>query len=1046
MINLLASTIIFNTNHMKRTIIKLTATILSLCALSVSAFAQNSVSGKVVDQNGQPIVGASIMVEGRTNLGTVSDLDGAYKLSVPANSSLTASCIGYTSQTLPVNGSVVNFTLSEDTEFLEETVVIGYGVQKKSDLTGAVASVREDDLKNRSTSDAAAALMGKAAGVQIISNSGAPGSGAEIRVRGISSNSGKIGPLLIVDGLKVDSIQYLDPSMIESMEVLKDAASAAIYGAEAGNGVVLITTKQGGKGHASVSYSGTFIHQSLAPKPEMLNAQQFIDYKRMQGYAIDDLLANANYDGTDTDWFDEYFNPSWSTQNTITFQGGNNKGHYFSAVSYVNQDGIVKGDKDLYKRLTAQLNADYNLFDWLQVGNNISFEQYTTKSVSQQGYGSAFESLMTIDPTTPVYWTDPSQFNQDYRNKYDAVQAGASEYPYSFLGDENGWFATSKIDETRGGSPFVQRDATDGKSEGININGTYFVNLMPVKGLTITSRFGFRITQSNSHSYTAPYFSNGKADTKTYPLRAAANTGRYYQWENFANYNRTFAKKHTVSAMAGMSFIKNKSDNVSGTATGTDILKGYAENFRYLDYVKDDATKNFSNSPSESASLSYFARLGYSYDNRYSIQTNFRADAFDSSKLSAKNRWGYFPSVSAGWTISNEPWIKNSVSSSALSFLKLRASWGINGNVNVLSGYPYSTSIALNSQWYQYQVDGVGNVYGSAPDGLANPDLTWETANQVDLGLDSRFLDNRLSFTLDWFRKETKDLLVSYSPTPEYGVSSVTSNAGNVLNTGVEAEIGWKSTIGDFSYSINANFSYLKNRVTYLLPSLPRITRDPASGSNYPNTTVFEVGQPIWYIRGYIYDGVNEDGSANLRDLNGDGQISDADMTNIGKGLPDYTYGITFTFDWKGLDFILFGSGVGGNDILQALYRAGYHNSFSYFYLNSWSENNKNAKFPDPAKVSGDMKFWGSTASLFDGSYFKIKQIQLGYTLPQVWTKKAFINQLRLYVSLDDFFTFTKYPGMDPETATSGNSYGRGVDVGAYPSMRKMMFGINLTF
>ena len=1024
----------------------LAATTLVLC--SGNAFAQNrSLSGKVVDGTGAPVVGAAVMVAGQTSNGTVTDFAGQFRMNVPANAKLIVSCLGYADQQVEVgNQSVITITLEEDVTYLDETVVIGYGVQKKSDLTGAVASVREDDLKNRSTSDAAAALQGKVAGVQIISTSGAPGSGAQINVRGVSSNSGNIGPLIIVDGLKVNSIQYLDPSLIESMEVLKDAASAAIYGAQAGNGVVLITTKQGGKGQSSISYSAKFINQSLAHKPEMLNAEQFIDYKGLQGYAIQDMLKNANYNGTDTDWFNEYFSPSWSPQHTLTFQGGNKMGHYFAALNYVNQDGIIKGDKDLYKRLSAQLNADYNLTDWLEVGNNVSFEQWATKSVSQQGYGSAFESLMTIDPCTPVYWTDPSQFNQDYRNKYNAVLAGASEYPYSFLGDENGWFATSAIDETRGGSPFVQRDATEGSSGGINVHGVLFANLKPIKGLVITSRFGFRITQSNNHSYQAPYFSNGKADVKTYTLTAAANTGLYYQWENFANYHTVFANKHSLNLMAGMSFIKNKSDNVSGTATGSDILKGYDPNFRYLNYVKDDATKKFNNSPSESASLSYFARLGYSYDNRYSIQANFRADAFDSSKLSAKNRWGYFPSVSAGWTISNEPWFKNAIPDTSLSFLKVRASWGVNGNINVLSGYPYSTSISLNSKWYQYHVDEVGNVYGSAPDGLANPNLTWETSNQVDAGLDARFFNNRLSFTFDWFRKETRDLLVSYSPTPEYGVSRVTSNAGNVLNTGIEAELGWKDTIGDFRYGINANFSYLKNRVTYLLPSLPRITQSPASGSNYPINTVFEVGQPIWYIRGYVYDGVKEDGTPNLRDVNGDGQVSDADMTNIGKGLPDYTYGITLNLEWRGLDFILFGSGQGGCEILNTLYRSGYHNSLNYFYLNSRSEKNPNAKFPEPVKVSGDMNFWGSTASIFDGSFFKIKQVQLGYTVPQKWTKKVLINQLRLFVSLDDFFTFTSYPGMDPETATSGSASGRGVDIGAYPSMRKYMFGVNLSF
>ena len=1018
----------------------------ALC--SGNALAQNrSLRGKVVDGAGAPVIGAAVMVAGDTSHGTVTDVEGQFSMTVPANAKLIVSYLGYADKQVEVgNQSFITITLEEDTTFLEETVVIGYGVQKKSDLTGAVASVREDDLKNRSTADAAAALQGKVAGVQIISNSGAPGSGAQINVRGVSSNSGNIGPLIIVDGLKVNSIQYLDPSLIESMEVLKDAASAAIYGAEAGNGVVLVTTKQGGKGQSSITYSAKFINQSLAHKPEMLNAEQFIDYKELQGYAIQEMLKNAKYNGTDTDWFNEYFNPSWSPQHTLTLQGGNKMGHYFAALNYISQDGIIKGDKDLYKRLSAQLNADYNLTDWLEVGNNVSIEQWSTKSVSQQGYGSAFESLMTIDPCTAVYWTDPSQFNQDYKNKYDAVLDGASEYPYTFLRDEKGWFATSSIDETRGGSPFVQRDASDGSNEGINVHGVLFANLKPVKGLVITSRFGFRITQSNEHKYQAPYFSNGKADVKTYTLSATANTGLYYQWENFANYNKTFANKHSLNVMAGMSFIKSKSDNVYGEATGSDILKGYEPNFRYLNYVKDDATKKFKNSPEESASLSYFSRLGYTYDNRYSIQANFRADAFDSSKLSAKNRWGYFPSVSAGWTISNERWIKDAIPTSALSFLKLRASWGINGNINVLRDYPYSTSISLNSKWYQYHVDKTGNAYGSAPDGLANPDLTWETSNQVDAGLDARFLNNRLSFTFDWFRKETRDLLVSYSPTPEYGVSKVTSNAGNVLNSGIEAELGWKDTIGDFSYGINANFSYLKNRVTYLLPTLPRITESPASGSNYPNDTVFEVGEPIWYIRGYIYDGIKEDGTPDLRDVNGDKQVSDADMTNIGKGLPDYTYGITLNLAWKGLDFIVFGSGQGGCEILNTLYRPGYHNSLNYFYLNSRSEKNPNAKFPEPAKVSGDMNFWGSTASIFDGSFFKIRQVQLGYTVPQQWTKKILINQLRMFVSLDDYFTFTSYPGMDPETATSGRASGRGVDIGAYPSMRKLMLGVNVSF
>ena len=1038
---------------MRKTFLLKATLCIAAMLLGVVSYAQNRlVSGKVVDGNGEPVAGASVVVVGQTSMGTATDFDGTWRLSVPDRANITISCIGYVSQTVSVAGrSVIDVTLEEDSEFLEETVVIGYGVQKKSDLTGAVASVRSDDLVNRSTTDAAAALQGKAAGIQVLNTSGAPGEGASIRVRGYSSNSGSIGPLLIVDGLKVDNIQYLDPSMIESMEVLKDAASAAIYGAQAGNGVVLITTKTGAanNGTAHITYNGRFTLQSLGKKAEIFGAKDYIEYQTYIGNLSQDLLNANGYKGTDTNWYDATFQPSWAIQHGITIQGGNNKGHFLTAINYVDDDGIVVGKKDVYKRLTAQINADYQLFKWFNISSNTSFEKWSRKSVSS-GYGSVLNSVVSIDPLTPPYISRLEDTPGGMQEHY----AAGDPIPRDPL-HNNDFYGTSKYLEEATGNPLFQRDKSDSTSDGINIRGTLAANLMPFNGLTITSRFGYRIADSNSHSYSQPYWLTAMANDKNYSISAGVNTSYYYQWENFANYLRTFGK-HTVGAMVGMSYTESHSDNASISSSGPDILKGYDENFRYIDYLKSDATKNVGNAPSMSAQLSYYGRLQYTFDNRYSIQGNFRADAYDSSKLSKQARWGYFPSVSAGWTISNEPWFRDNVNRDAVSFLKLRGSWGLNGNINVLSGYRYSTSITLNGEMYQYNPSaGDGHpTYGSRPSGLANPDLKWETSEQLDFGLDARFLRNRLTFTADWYRKFTNDLLVSIAPLPEIGVSSTTVNAGKVLNTGLEFELGWKDQIGDFSYSVNANLSTLHNEVLEVHALLDRLTQDPVSGLNEKMQTAFEQGYPIWYFRGFKYDGVDQATGA-PKYLDKDGKsvptVTDNDKVYLGEGIPNLTYGITVNLAWKGFDLVVFGTGVAGNEIYNLMVSADRPkvNSLTTYWKNSWGNpavDKATAKYPDMKQVAASWDFFSSDACIFDGSFFKIKQIQLGYTFPRRLTQKILIDDLRLFVSMDDYFTFTKYPGADPETASYNNSTSRGVDSGSYPTMKKMVFGVNLTF
>ena len=1045
-----------------------------LCLFPLGALAQSTVSGTVNDESGEPIIGASVKVQG-TQTGAITDFNGNFNVQAGANATLQISYIGYVSASVKVNGrSNITVTLKEDAQTLNDVVVIGYGVQKKSDLTGAVASVKGDDIKNLSTSDAGAALQGKVTGVQII-NSGSPGGGAEIRVRGYSSNSGNTGPLLIVDGLKVDNIQYLDPTLIESIEVLKDGASAAIYGAQAGNGVVLITTRNGSKGKAHVTYSLKASLQSLGKKSELFHANDYIDYHKYLGDLTDAELEQKAYKTgfVDTDWYDEVFENTMSYQHNLTVEGGNDRGHFLVGLGLVDNNGIVKGNKDTYKRFTGQLNADYKFFDWLSIQSNTSVEKWNRRYLAN-GYGSFLNAVVSIDPLTPAYIYDESDFGMNVESAWNSENHGFVLLPPNYTEENPVWYGTSKYVEDATANPLGQRDRSLGTNEGVNVRGSLAANLTPISGLTITSRLGYRITQSNGHNYGEPYFLSSLAKSETYSISANTNAGLYYQWENFANFNKQFGK-HNVGAMAGMSYTKNHWDNTSVSASDSKmILRGdHAPNFRYIDCLNDNGKEHLTvgNTPGDATELAYFGRLSYSFDDRYFLQANFRADAFDSSKLSDENRWGYFPSFSAGWTISNEPFFKNAVSTSAVSFLKLRASWGRNGNVNVLSGYRYNASIGLGGYYHFYDMSTVGGPSeGGKPNGVSNPDLTWETSEQVDFGIDARFLDNRLSFGLDWYRKMTKDLLITIQPYPELGFESQTVNSGEILNTGVDLEVGWRDHIGDFKYSVSANFSPLKNEVQKVNSMLPRFSQGGISGFNNKLKSTFESGHTIWYFRGFEYLGVYDENTCKLV---GDEQAKpeemgkpiysgqngptlapvDEDMTDLGSGIPKFTYGVTLNFEYKGFDLTVFGTGASGNKIYNLMVSADRPrvNGLDVWWKDSWRQDESGnytirGQYPDAKYISTDWIFFSSSANIFSGSFFKFKQIQLGYTIPSQYTKKLMISNLRLSVSLDDYFTITSYPGADPETASFDSGASRGWDNGNYPTSKKVVFGLNVTF
>ena len=1005
--------------------------------LGLPLWAQHRISGIVSDSVG-PMVGASVVEKGTSN-GTVTDADGAFQLSVKAGSVLVVSSIGYHPQEIPVgNQTQFSIFMEEDNEILEETVVIGYGVQRKSDVTGAIASVGSEALKNRYVDNVAAAFSGKTSGVQVISSSGDPGSIGTVRIRGISSNSSSASdPLYIVDGLQVSSLSSVDPQNVKSIEILKDAASAAIYGAQAGNGVVVITTKSGEKGTGKIFYNGSYTIEKLGVHPRVMNAAQYMDFMKGAG-ALTQTTIDEFWDGkTDTDWFD-FMLPGGSAQrHTVGVQGANDRGSFYTSLSVLNNDGIVYGDRDTFRRINVQLNADYKIKDWLKMGTTNTF-QVRSSSYNLGSMGGSDVSIMaavlSLDPLTPPVCGGsepvPSYMQVMLDNGFDVLTVPSGQYITTSMFNER---TTNPL-----ASIYMYRD---GRRENINLDGTIFANLTPFEGFTFTSRFGYSLHVSETGRYTAPYYVNAVTQSSMHDLTERVNYGLGYQWDNFINYTYTLAKKHKFDAMAGMSYIEKNTVSIEGT---TDTLKGYAPNFWYLDYSTDNAVDTVSGTRTKSASISYFGRVGYSYDNRYFVQASLRADAFDSSVLSVTNRWGYFPSVSAGWTITNEPWMK-SRDLGALSFLKLRASWGINGNVGVLSDYQYAATISKGASNYQMG-DTVDITNASYPDKLANEGLSWEKSKQFDIGLESRFFDSRLSATLDYYVKNTDDLIVPVTPSFITGQKSVYMNSGSVRNKGVELELGWKDTIGEVSYNISGNISRNVNKVTFLDPTLTFINGTRVSNIHY--ATRFMQGYPVWGFFGLHYEGANEEtGEPVFTDVDKDEKLNNNDMGYLGSAQPDFTYGITLQAQWKGFDFTVFGSGAQGNKVWFAGMRPDFvgRNLPVAFYENAWRNPGDKSRFPAFKYINTSMMMQ-SDAMVFDGSYFRINQIQLGYSLPAKLLKAVKLGEVRVYMSLDDYFTFTKYIGFDPVVAGDDEGQGRGLDRGTYPTAKRVMFGLNLSF
>ena len=1021
---------------MKQFSIQRLSTLLTLLVIGTAcALAQTmKISGTVTDEMGEPLIGVSVVEKG-TSKGGITDFDGKYVIEVSSGATISFSYIGYVTQEKKATSKIINVSLKPDSKTLEDVVVVGYGVQKKSSVTGAISQVKAEDMENRTITDAKQALQGKTAGVQIVSSSAAPGSSPTVRVRGFSSNVSS-EPLYVVDGVRLSDISGIDPNDIASMEILKDAASAAIYGAEAGNGVVLITTKKGKAGEGKISYSFQYTGQSLAHVPNMLNAEEYIDYMTESSTFTKDYLLK-NWDGvTNTDWTKVAFENSKMLKHNVAFTGGGDRGNYYLSLTYLNNNGIVKGDADSYQRLTATINSEYKIKNWLKVGTTNQIEKYNVRQVSSNSeYGSLLTSVMMLDPLTPdTYSADNLPFNM----------ANALHNGKHLLTDENGnYYGVSKFYAGEQYHPMIMRDNSLAKNSGFNINGSIYADFTPIKGFTFTSRFGYRLAGSRSSSTSLPFYGNSVQSNDYVSQNGQSSTTIYYQWENFANYMKSFGQ-HNVNAMAGMSYQEQSNDYVSGglSANNEDALLKNDPLFYYLNYGSASATKSVGGEKTRTAKLSYFGRIGYNYANKYFAQFSLRADAADLALLPKNTRWGYFPAASAGWTISEEKFFESL--RKTINSLKFRASWGQNGSLSALSGYSYSTDMS-QSGLYPF-TSGINYTRGVSPSTMGNDNLKWETSEQTNIGFDTYLFNSRLNFSADYFVKKTKDLLIwNTTPSLEIGGSTSPINAGNVSNKGFEFELGWRDHIKDFTYSIRGNLATLKNKVTYIDPSITRL-----AGTSFHTYTVtyFEQNYPVYYFRGYQFDGIDkETGNPTFKDLDNSGDLSDGDLTYLGDAIPDFTYGITLTAAYKGLDLTVFGTGSQGNEIFNCINRPDYaasNKQKDLFYTDRWTPTNTNGTQPRAGAANMD-KYACSSAMVFDGSYFKIKQIQLGYTLPKKLTNKIAISNARVYISLDDFVTFTSYKGFDPEASANSTS-GMGIDKGAYPMSKKLVLGFNIDF
>ena len=1060
------------------------ALIFAIMGLScASAFAQQ-VKGTVKDSAGEPVIGAAVVVEG-TTLGVTVDLDGnfVFDKAVPADAVLVVTSIGYKTAKAPA-APFVEFVLEEDAEMLDEVVMIGYGTQKKAVVSAAISTVGSEMLDKVGAVRIDDALKGMTPGVNVTSNSGHPGAGSQIRIRGIGTINDS-NPLYVVDGMAVEGgIDYLAPSDIERIDILKDAASCAVFGTRGANGVILVTTKKGSKDKVSVTYDFQYGMSNPWRKREVLNATEYA--VMMNEAAINDGNAPKYADpysfGVGTDWQDELFYKNAPQQtHQLTISGNSGKNQYFVSAGYYSQDGIVGGDFDRanYERFSVRVNDQYSIFDatqdrkWLNKMNlnvNASYSRtFTTGITTNSEFGSPLGSAAALSPLLSVY-VDPADEQAVIDKYYYNDAAHAVDEATGELLNPN-WSDFNLIRDPRNGrlftvpgtefqemvNPLADLSLPGTKNNYDRLVGGAELEFQIYDGLVLRSSVSVDFSVGGSDGWTPNYYLSSTRHQGYSSVWGSMNRGLVWQVDNTLTYNKTFADKHNLTVMLGQSASATQGRNINASRMylmeedPTKANMGFATSQRedndgggslYVDYRLS----------------SVFARASYDYDNRYMIQATVRRDG--SSRFGPGRRFAIFPSASAAWNIKNEPFMQDVAP--WLSTLKLRASWGINGN-DRLGNFMYAAQTAAGNN-YVFGSGALGNeaiINGVKTTVTPNDLLEWERSNQTDLGLDFGFFGNSLQFTADYFYKRTDGMLIEM-PVPTYlGESKPWGNVGSMSNSGVELDLNYRYSIGDFNFSIGANASYIKT----LLINAGNESGILDRGSVHQMGTIIrgENGQPFPYFYGYKTDGVFQSwdevyayknaegglvqpdaqpGDFRYKDLNGDGSITaEGDRTNLGKCVPSWTYGINASFDWKGIDFSMVWQGVAGNKIFDATRRTDIPTMNQPKYvLNRWTGEGTTNEYPR-FTVTDPNQNWSKASDFFikDASYFRLKNVTLGYTLPAKWTNKIFVKKLRVYVACENALTFTKYDGFDPEIADY-------VDRGIYPQSRTVQFGASITF
>lgn len=1026
-------------------------------SISMQAMAQNKVRIKGVvtsGTDGVPLIGVNVVQKGTTN-GSVTDLDGNFELAVPDNCLLDISYIGYLGQQIKVQSGKTDYQviLKEDSQALDEVVVVGYGVQKKKLVTGATVQVKGDDIQRLNTVSALGALQSQTPGVNITQTSGMPGEGFKVTIRGLGT-TGSAAPLYIIDGVTGGDINNLNPADIESIDVLKDAASAAIYGSRAANGVILVTTKQGKAGKASISYDGYVGFQNVYKMAPLLNAQEYatiMNEARMNdGLPTYDFaklvpdwgkIQNGEWNGIN--WLDEIRNKNAMTQNhALNITGGTEQSVYSAGISYTTQDGILgKPVAPTFDRYTFRLNTEHTLFkrnnlDIIKFGENLIF---TYKENSGIGIGNIhwndIHSMMVASPFLPMHDDKGDYYYSIPWNVYEANPVAVMEYG-------------------RG------QNTTKNK----NLRANAYLEIQPIKGLKLRSNFGLNSYTSSFRSFTPEYNLSMNTFNTENKVSQSLSTGIDWTWENTLNYTFDVAKQHNIDVLVGQSVEKR---GMGESMNGSNVNSIFSDlNHAYLDNtpIITPGKTTLAGAPLRRLGIvSVFGRVNYNYKETYLATIVMRADA--SSNFAKGNRWGYFPSISAGWVISNEAFMESS--KDWLDFLKIRASWGQNGNAEI-DPFQYLATISFNNSQYFYGPGKDTPTSGAFPDILPNKNVTWETSEQLNIGVDARLFSSRMGISFDWYNKATNDWLVQAPVLDTYGASAPFVNGGDVRNRGFEIALNWNDQAGDFTYGANLNISRNKNEVTKIANTEGIIHGDPYVLSNgAPEMYRAQVRYPIGYFYGYKTSGVFQSeteinayqgaklagtapGDLIYQDTDGDGKITEDDRCMIGDPNPDVNLGLSLNVGYKGFDLAITANGVLGNQIAKSYRSAGDSplENYTTDIFERWHGENTSNRLP--RLTAGSHTNWQYISDIYieDGDYLRLQNITLGYDFKKLFPKMP-LQQARLYVTGQNLFTITGYSGMDPEVGHSGedkSQWSSGIDVGFYPSPRTYMVGVNLKF